>query len=72
MLPQGAALLYVVSWIYFLLGEVEAESRPRMADGSLELSEGRMRSMEPRQSLTNTSHVENLDFFKSGPEALRK
>lgn len=47
----------------FLLGEVEAESRPRMADGSLEPSECRMWTMELRQTLANTSHVENLDFF---------
>lgn len=46
----------------FLLGEVEAESRPGWLL-ELEPSECRMRTMEPRQTLANTSHVENLDFF---------
>lgn len=48
----------------FVLGEAEAESKPRMADGSLEPSECRMQTMEPRQALTNIPHVENLDFLK--------
>lgn len=33
-----------------LLGEVEAESMPRMTDRSLELSEHTMWTMEPRQA----------------------
>lgn len=57
--PGGSPTL--VSWIYFCW------VRQKLSPGlgwSLEPFKGRMRTMEPRQALTNTSHVENLDFLK--------